>query len=151
MTNTTTEEVAAPIVKKKYKKNYINNGDFTAAIVEWKKELQTNPSARMSEYIGMCFMKLVEGCSKKANFAGYTYLDEMKGEAILTCIKYAHNFDPAKSSNAFGYFTQSIHNAFIQVLNDEKKISDKKFRYIKEVIGVSEKYDYSSAPDAEEY
>lgn len=137
-----TEEITEPKVRKKYKKNYINNADFTAAVAEWVAQYRVNTATPMSSYIGECFMKLVEGCGKKPNFSGYTYLEEMKSEALLTCMKYAHNFDINKSNNAFAYFTQYITNAFVGVINAEKKISDTKFNYIKEMCATSDHYDY---------
>jgi hypothetical protein len=148
-----TEEITEPKPKKKYKKNYINNADFTAAIAEWVAgykqekavfigEKGTFIGPPMSNYIGECFMKLVEGCAKKPNFSGYTYIDEMKSEALLTCMKYAHNFNVEKSNNAFGYFTQYIINSFKGVLNAEKRISVTKFGYIKQLCDTSDHYDY---------
>lgn len=133
-------EVEKP--KKKYKKNYINNADFTKAIAEWVDAYKKDPNSPMSPYIGECFMKLVNGCAKKPNFSGYTFIDEMKSEALLTCMKYAHNFNVEKSNNAFGYFTQYIVNCFKGVINAEKKISEGKFDYVKHLCETSDRYDY---------
>lgn len=143
-------EVVEVKSRKRHKKNYINNADFTAAMAEWVAAYKLDKTAPMSPYIGECFMKLVNGCAKKPNFSGYTYIEDMKSEALMTCMKYAKNFDIKKSQNAFAYFTRFIMNAFVGVLKAEKKIADLKFNYIKELCETSDKYDYKQLLGNEE-
>ena len=119
------------------KEHYVNNKEFTAAVSEWarlvkkaKKEGTEIPP--VTTYIAGCIMKITERYSKKPNFSGYTYLDEMKSNAIFLSLKYAHNFDPEKSSNAFAYFTTVINNAFIAIINSENKYAALKFNVFKE-------------------
>ncbi len=57
----------------------------------------------------------------KPNFNNYTYKIEMISSGILACVSALHKFDSEKSENAFAYYTSIIHNAFIQILNKEKK------------------------------
>jgi DNA-directed RNA polymerase specialized sigma24 family protein len=45
----------------------------------------------------------------------------MVGDALESCLRYIHNFDPTKSTNAFAYITQIIHNAFIRRIQKEQK------------------------------
>ena len=59
--------------------------------------------------------------SKKAGFTSYTFKEDMVGDGVLCFLKYAHNFNPEKSQNAFAYITQILHNAFIRYITNEKK------------------------------
>ena len=128
--------------------NYINNREFTDEVSRWKVEWlaymeETGTRMRVSEKMGECFMMLTKRYGSKANFAGYTYNEDMQSEGILCCVKYAHNFNPEKSTNAFAYFTRIIHNAFLQFLGKEKKFATFKFNQAKEASPALAKYDYN--------
>ena len=107
-------------------KHYINNEDFLKALIEYKaacalakKDNKTLPP--IPNYIGECFMKIAEGLSHKPNFINYTYREEMMSDGIENCLQYFDNFDPAKSSNPFAYFTQIVYFAFLRRIGKEKK------------------------------
>lgn len=111
-------------------RDYISNPEFTKAVGEWAattRGLERKDWPKMPDFVGECIMKLVSNYSNKNNFRGYTYIDEMRSEATLNCVRYAHNFDLNKSTNAFAYFTQLIHNSFLQVLGKEKVQAEIKF------------------------
>ena len=132
----------------KKKAQYISNKDFTLEVSRWKAEWdahmkETGKRLRVSDLMAVAFMKLTTRYSAKSNFAGYTYIDDMRGEAVLSCVKYAHNFDPTKSNNAFAYFTQIIHNAFLQFLGKEKNLSNFKFNMVKIANPSLAKHDYN--------
>ena len=55
---------------------------------------------------------------------GNTYLDEMKGQALLQLAQMGLQFDEYKSDNPFSYYTASVSNSFTRVLNLEKKNQD---------------------------
>jgi len=112
--------------------HYVSNKQFTAAVVAWVNENKGKPRSEWSvipEYVAECFMKIIDRYALKGNWRGYTYVDEMKAEARLNCIKYAHNFNP-KLNNAFAYFTQYVKNSFLQVLQLEKKQANIKYEEI---------------------
>ena len=94
---------------------------------ESRKSLHKKATGKIPQFMAECFLKLVERIGSRPNFMGYTYLDDMKGDALFLCVNYAHNFDPEKSNNAFAYFSSIVFNAFKQFLNKEKKLSDYKF------------------------
>lgn len=105
---------------------YVDNKKLYAEMVEYRKNLLENnanklPRPKISEYIGECIYLIANRLATKPNFAGYTYKDDMIGDGIENCIMYLHNFDPAKSSNPFAYFTQIIYFAFLRRINKEKK------------------------------
>ena len=106
---------------KKKKKQYINNGDFLQALIEYKKHKESNPNEPIPNYIGECFIKIAEHLSRKPNFVSYSFRDEMIADGIENCIMYFRNFNPDKSNNPFAYFTQIIYFAFLRRISREKK------------------------------
>lgn len=111
---------------KKKKEHYVNNGEFLAAMVDYRNlvlESKKNEVDRpiMPNYIGECFIKIATHLSYKPNFINYTFRDDMIADGIENCIQYVDNFDPAKSENPFAYFTQIIYFAFLRRIQKEKK------------------------------
>lgn len=74
----------------------------------------TNNLARM-------FIKLCERYATRGNVRGYTYNDEMKGQAILQLTQIGLQFDESKSNNPFAYFTAAVTNSFVRIINIEKR------------------------------
>jgi hypothetical protein len=74
----------------------------------------------MTDKLARMFILLVERYSQRANWRGYTYVDEMKGQSLLQLSQMGLQFDEAKSDNPFAYYTAAITNSFTRVLNTEK-------------------------------
>jgi hypothetical protein len=70
------------------------------------------------------FMLLVEKYSQRPNWRGYTYVNEMKGQALLHLVYMGLKFNEHKSDNPFTYYTQTISNSFTRVFNEEKEHQD---------------------------
>ena len=87
----------------------MENGNFT---LEGGKV--TNKLANM-------YMMLCERYSHRYNWRGYTYVDEMRGQALLQLAQIGLQFDESKSDNPFAYYTAAITNSFTRVLNIEKR------------------------------
>lgn len=107
-------------------KNYIDNKKLLAAFTEHREKTQKaraegREDPMLPDYIGRCFLLLADNLGKKYNFSGYSYLDEMRDDAIENAIVAANNFDPTKSSNPFGYFTKIMWFAFLRRIDKEKK------------------------------
>jgi len=120
------KKVAAKKPAKKRQKHYVNNADFLAGLVEYKrlcdvadKDKEIQP--QVPNYIGECFLKIAEHLSHKPNFASYSFRDEMIADGIENCMMYFRNFNPEKSKNPFAYFTQIIYYAFLRRITREKK------------------------------
>lgn len=118
--------------------HYVDNKQFLAAIKEYRQQVQEaeesgSPKPQVSNYIGECILKIATHLSYKPNFINYTYKDDMILDGIENCIQYIDNFDPAKSSNPFAYFTQIIYFAFLRRISNEKKQSYIKNKLIKEM------------------
>jgi DNA-directed RNA polymerase specialized sigma24 family protein len=58
------------------------------------------------------------------------YKDDMVCDGIENCIQYVDNFDPAKSTNPFAYFTQIVYYAFLRRIAKEKRQMDIKDKLI---------------------
>ncbi len=70
------------------------------------------------------FILMVNKYAQRGNWRNYTYLDEMKGQALLQLAQMGLQFDEYKSDNPFSYYTASVTNSFTRVLNLEKKNQD---------------------------
>jgi hypothetical protein len=75
----------------------------------------------ITDKLAKMYMLMVNKYSQKSNWRGYTYLEEMKGQALLQLSQMGLQFNEAKSDNPFSYYTASITNSFTRVLNIEKK------------------------------
>jgi hypothetical protein len=122
-------------IKKKKKNNYVNNPDFYQALVNYKG--RNNFEDCVPNYIGECISEICRRLSSKPNFAGYTYRDEMVGDAIENCIGSVDGFDPLKSKNPFAYFTQIAWNAMLRRIAKEKKQTYLKHKNLQHMYSIS--------------
>ena len=76
---------------------------------------------RITENLGKMYIKLSERYAQRSNWRGYTYVEEMRGQAILQLSQIGLQFDESKSENPFAYYTAAVTNSFTRVLNIEKK------------------------------
>lgn len=103
------EEDVLVCVGKSHWKGSIEKGKFN------KDHGQiTNTLARM-------YIKLCERYATRGNVRGYTYNDEMRGQAILQLTQIGLQFDESKSDNPFAYFTAAVTNSFVRIINIEKR------------------------------
>jgi len=119
------------------KEHYVNNKEFLAAMVEYKKSVNEAKKAGkdkppVTDYIGSCFLKIANHLSYRPNFTNYTFRDDMISDGIENCLQYLDNFNPETSSNPFAYFTQIIYYAFVRRIQKEKKQITIKQRMIAE-------------------
>jgi hypothetical protein len=91
----------------------------------WKGPLDTGKFSkdhgRITENLGKMYIKLSERYAQRSNWRGYTYVEEMRGQAILQLSQIGLQFDESKSENPFAYYTAAVTNSFTRVLNIEKK------------------------------
>jgi hypothetical protein len=114
--------------------DYVNNKDFSAAVVEYVRNVTEDKSLgqeprQITNYIGECFMKIANGLSRSPNFMNYSYREDMVMDAVENCIKAIMNYDINKPTrtgnpNAFSYFTQISWYAFLRRIAKEKKQAD---------------------------
>ncbi len=79
---------------------------------------------QITDKLARMFIKLCERYATRGNVRGYTYNDEMKGQAILQLTQIGLQFDESKSDNPFAYFTAAVTNSFVRVINIEKKMQN---------------------------
>jgi len=112
-------------------KHFVLNNDGTWHEVlrsHWKGNLKTGrfstDHAQITNRLGAMFLKLCERYSFRANWRGYSYVDEMRGQALIQLTQIALQFDEGKSQNPFAYYTAAVTNSFTRVLNIEKRQRD---------------------------
>jgi hypothetical protein len=91
----------------------------------WRGDLDSGEFCKdhgnMTRKLAMMFMKLCERYATRSNWRGYTYNEEMRGQALLQLSQIGLQFDESKSQNPFAYYTAAITNSFTRILNIEKK------------------------------
>ncbi len=98
---------------------------FVVGKSHWQGDLDTGEFNRdhgkMTNKLAHMFIKLCERYATRSNWRGYTYNEEMRGQALLQLSQIGLQFDESKSQNPFAYYTAAITNSFTRVLNIEKK------------------------------
>jgi hypothetical protein len=102
-----------------------NKVPFVVGKSHWRGDLETGEYCRehgnMTRKLATMFMKLCERYATRSNWRGYTYNEEMRGQALLQLSQIGLQFDESKSQNPFAYYTAAITNSFTRILNIEKK------------------------------
>lgn len=119
--------------------HYVDNQRFLSELKTYRVAClrakdKKRDSPQMPEYIGECFLAIAKHLSFKPNFVNYTFRDDMISDGVENCLVYVHNFDPEKSSNPFGYFTQIIYYAFIRRIQREKKHTYIRYKMIEQSV-----------------
>jgi hypothetical protein len=104
--------------KKRGDVHYINNKDFTNAIITSKVDGELN------KFAIDCFIALANRAVDRLYFKDPRDREDCIQSAILDCLKYWRSFDETKSEtpNAFAYFTQMCKNGYAK---EWKKIHKK--------------------------
>jgi hypothetical protein len=91
----------------------------------WKGSLDagvfSKDHGQMTDNLARMFLKLCERYATRGNVRGYTYNDEMRGQAILQLTQIGLQFDESKSDNPFAYYTAAVTNSFVRIINIEKR------------------------------
>lgn len=114
------------MTQKKQPQHYVDNKRLYTEMVKYinaynEAKDRGTETPKVNNYIGECIWLIANKLSTNRNFVGYTYRDEMIGDAIENTLRYIHNFDPDKTNNPFGYFTQIMYYAFLRRIEKEKK------------------------------
>jgi len=118
----------------------------------WKGDLETGEfnkhAGKISDTLARMMLKLCERYATRGNVRGYTYNDEMKGQAILQLTQIGLQFDESKSDNPFAYFTAAVTNSFVRVINIEKRNQNIRDDIL-EMNGLNPSYTRTSAGEFE--
>lgn len=97
------------------KGHYVTNGVLLPAVIEAKG------LGKVTDKLIRMIQMIAERYSRKSNFIGYSFREDMVSAAVMNLCNNALKFNPEKSSNPFSYYTTGIHNSFLQYMADEKK------------------------------
>jgi len=102
-----------------------NKEPFLVGKSHWKGDLEhgefCKDHGQATRTLATMYMKLCERYATRSNWRGYTYNEEMRGQALLQLSQIGLQFDESKSQNPFAYYTAAITNSFTRILNLEKK------------------------------
>ena len=91
----------------------------------WKGDIETGSfelhHGKTTDNLARMWLKLCDRYGTRSNVRGYTYNDEMRGQAILQLTQIGLQFDESKSQNPFAYYTAAVTNSFVRVINIEKR------------------------------
>ena len=103
----------------------VNKTPYLVGKSHWRGDLTHGEFCRdhgqMTRKLATMFIKLCERYATRSNWRGYTYNEEMRGQALLQLSQIGLQFDESKSQNPFAYYTAAITNSFTRILNLEKK------------------------------
>lgn len=86
------------------------------------------------EKCGVYLYKMAIGLSNNGRFSGYTWRDEMIGDALAKGNKalIGRKFDFSRCSNPFSYFNRIFWREFIRRIKIENKMTETKTKYQQE-------------------
>ena len=115
--------------------HYLDNDELRNETIRCKEQHQ------MSERLGAMLVKLVTVYSRKENFCGYSFINDMRSHAYLRLMVNWQRYDPKRSPNAFAFYTLIIHHSFLQVIKSESRIQRHKDEaYVEAGLAPSYKY-----------
>lgn len=106
-------------LKRDQSRDYVNGKELFEAIKAW----YASGEEVIPKVIVTAIMQICSRLATKNNFKNYTYIDEMKSNALISCVIAVQRkkFDPDRYDNPFAYFTRVAYNEFIRVINEEHK------------------------------
>lgn len=120
-------------------KHYVMNDDGKIEEVvrsHWKGDIENGHFCMdhgfITDKLGKMIMLLVEKIAQKSSYRGYSWLEDIKGKAILHLLESVLKFQETKSSNPFAYFTTITINSFKHSLNIEHRQVDIKTKVSQE-------------------
>lgn len=108
--------------------HYVNNKALLECIEKYQKQkneaIQNNTALpKIPEYFGEAIIQIATRFSRRSNFIGYSFRDEMISDAIEHALVAVDKFDANKSSNPFSYITTMVYYSFIRRIAKEKRQS----------------------------
>lgn len=123
----------------KREKSTTTKGHYVTNAVLLPEVIRAKELGRMTNELARMLMLIAERYSKKANFAGYSFREDMVSYALINLMANGLKFNPEKSNNPFSFYTTAIHRSFLQYLGEERKHRD-----IRDELIIEEGYNPSS-------
>lgn len=103
-----------------YKHYAIVNGETCCvAISHFDGNAFNLTHGRITDPLALGFITLCNRIATSYNWCGYTYTDDMKGNALVQLTNMGLQFNELFSNNPFSYYTSTVNNAFTVIFNDE--------------------------------
>lgn len=109
-------------------KDYLNNRNLLEEIVKsqaiQKKYPKRKPAECLTNDLVIMLTMLVDRYGEHYQWRGYTWNEDMRGDAMLALCRVALKFDQEKAGehpNPFGYYTQIVKRVFLTTIDKEKK------------------------------
>lgn len=109
------------VVKTKRAKSTTTKGHYVTNKQLLPEVLRAKELGRVTDELAKMFMMIAERYSRKSNFVGYSFREDMVSVALINLCANGLKFKPERSSNPFSFYTTMIHNSFLQYMADEKK------------------------------
>jgi hypothetical protein len=103
---------------------YLDNEKFGLRVAEYVEscriaEEEGKALPIIPDDIATSLTKIIDNLARSRNFSRYTWIDEMKSDAIENCIRYIRKFNinaPTRTGKpeAFSYFTRIVYFAFLR-------------------------------------
>lgn len=108
-----------------------DNGIEVVGKSHWKGDVDTgvfcDNHGKITNQLARMYLLLVDRLGRNRRWYGYSYVDEMKLNALLHLSSKGLFFDESKSSSPFNYFTTVASNAFTRV-----KLSERRNQHIRD-------------------
>lgn len=107
-----------------YKHYAIIDGDITCvAISHYNKNKDFSIGhGYITPDLATSFIKLCQRIAQRSNWRGYSYCEDMQGQALVQLSSVGLQFNEMFSNNPFSYYTSVINNAFTVIFNQEKDV-----------------------------
>lgn len=76
---------------------------------------------RVTNKLGRMLVTMTESYARRGSWRNYSYVDEMRQEALLNLCQNVLRFNDAKTNNAHAYITRCLQTAFIRELRKQQK------------------------------
>jgi len=119
-----TEEPPKPKRKRQKATHYIKNNEMLDEVRKSKARLIENPDMggqAITPKLADMFVRLVHHYATRQNWSGYSYLDELKGEALVNLVNKWHKFDCDRFDKPFAYYSILVERSFKGQIQKEKK------------------------------
>ncbi|MFA5484953.1 MAG: hypothetical protein WC260_01765 [Candidatus Pacearchaeota archaeon] len=102
--------------------HYFSNQEFLQLLIEYKK----TQSKKVYNEIGKLFISISTNLLNKTSFINYSQdrKDEMISDAVYSMCRYIDKYDISRD-NPFAYFTRFAFNAFMNNINNYKKLNER--------------------------
>ncbi len=95
--------------------HYVRNADLLPAVIEAKQ------LGKVTDKLIKMIEMIADRYSRKHNFGGYSFREDMVSSAVENLCKNALKFNHEKYNNPFAFYTTAIHHSFLQFMAEEKK------------------------------